>query len=809
MLTKECSMAFKTHSLGLPRIGKNRELKFALESFWKGTLPLEGLKAAAAVIQEENLQAQKKLDIITVGDFSYYDRMLDTALMFDLIPARFRDFSGSREALMSAIARGSENAGAAEMRKWFNTNYHYIVPEFDENSRAGLNPESIVDAVKAAGRLGKEVKAALIGPLSFLYLGKGDTSDFSRLELLPELTLQYAELIRQLHAAGADWIQLEEPILVHDNLNDSWQTAFRSTYSTLAAAAGTGTGQPPRILLTSYFEQITENLELISELPVDAVHLDLSLSGSFELLQKQRLALKQQLSLGIIDGRNVWKTDIDLLLPLLKTLITSEDTILLAPSCSLLHLPYSLTAEQNVLPHQLLNGLSFAHEKLAELELTAEAANQLCCSLQGSTGDSWMNEETRFRLKRQRRAIESFQRYQRQHAAVHSPAATASSDSAGAAGTGGNAGTVGVVGTGPARAPYNERKQEQAARLNLPLFPTTTIGSFPQTADLRRVRRNYRRGILDDRSYQDIIQAEIRRVIRIQEEIGLDVLVHGEPERNDMVEYFTELLEGCIGTANGWVQSYGSRCVKPAIIWADIQRPQPMTLDWISYAQSLTEKPVKGMLTGPVTMVKWSFQRSDISMKEQAFQMADAINKEVRDLEASGISIIQIDEAAFKEAQPIKSRDWQEYGEWAAEAFRRCSQDIENRTQIHTHMCYSDFTTILDAVCAMDADVLSIESSRSEMSVLYELADKQGLNEFGPGIYDIHSPQIPDAPQLEALIRIAVQRLAPERIWINPDCGLKTRGWAEIVPSLQAMTAAAKRIRIEYAEQSQSCAATV
>ncbi|GAB6088554.1 5-methyltetrahydropteroyltriglutamate--homocysteine S-methyltransferase [Spirochaeta dissipatitropha] len=784
-------MAFKTHSLGLPRIGKNRELKFALESFWKGALPLEGLKAVAAAIQEENLQEQGKLDIITVGDFSYYDRMLDTALMFDLIPARFRDFSGSKESIMSAIARGSKNAGAAEMRKWFNTNYHYIVPEFDENSRPGLNPESLVEAVKSAGRLGKEVKAALIGPLSFLFLGKSDNTDFSPLELLPELTQQYAELIRQLHAAGADWIQLEEPILVQDNLDDSWKAAFRSTYSVLAAAAGTEQGQPPRILLTSYFERITENLELIAELPVDAVHLDLSLSGSFELLQKQRIALKQQLSLGIIDGRNVWKTDIDVLLPLLKTLITPEDTILLAPSCSLLHLPYSLIAEKQTLPHQLLNGLSFAHEKLAELELTAEAANQLCCSLQGSTGDSWMNEETRFRLKQHRRAIASFQRYQRQHAAA-GPHGTSEADS-----------------PASSRAPYEERKKEQDARLNLPLFPTTTIGSFPQTADLRRVRRNYRQGILDDQSYQDIIRAEIRRVIRIQEEIGLDVLVHGEPERNDMVEYFTELLDGCIGTANGWVQSYGSRCVKPAIIWADIQRPLPMTLDWIEYAQSLTSKPVKGMLTGPVTMVKWSFQRSDISMKEQVFQMADAIGSEVRDLEKSGISIIQIDEAAFKEAQPIKSRDWQDYGDWAAEAFRRCSRGIENRTQIHTHMCYSDFSTILDAVCAMDADVLSIESSRSEMSVLHELADIQGLNEFGPGIYDIHSPQIPDEAQLEGLIRIAVRKLAPERIWVNPDCGLKTRGWAEIVPSLQAMTAAAKRIRHEYAEQTRNLAAAI
>ncbi|AFG38323.1 5-methyltetrahydropteroyltriglutamate--homocysteine S-methyltransferase [Spirochaeta africana] len=798
----------KTHTLGLPRIGERRELKKALESYWNGMINRNQLREVGLEMQRLSLRYQRELDIVTVGDFSYYDRMLDTALLFDAVPQRFRGLGlYDRLNLGFALARGATHSdGDVEplaMRKWFNTNYHYIVPELDSRCSFRLFPEDVRGQIRTARReLGPDtpLKYALIGPATFLYLSSlretggtgsaagaaccagdacGAAGQAGALELLPRLTTVYAELLGLLAQEGVAWVQLEEPILVLDSLSPEWLQGIEVSYRELQEIP-----QAPKTLLATYFEFANENLELIARLPVDAVHLDLvgsgwgqqvtagakpqTTQGSAINLDLSRLnGLPQQLSLGVLDGRGVWKADLDALLEQLR-LFAHRRELLLAPSCSLLHLPYSLESEHGLVPEPLLAGLAFAREKLAELVLLRQA---LCA---GDDAGFTPTGETQQALAEHRACRARCREYQEQQGCNAAPAQTA-----------------------PARSPYARRAKLQHEKLQLPLLPSTTIGSFPQTPELRRVRRAFRRGEITGTAYTATIREEIARTIKEQEEIGLDVLVHGEPERNDMVEYFAGHLDGFAETGFGWVQSYGSRCVKPAIIWCDITRPEPITLEWIGYAQSCTDRPVKGMLTGPVTMVKWSFPRVDIPVRDQVFQTAAALAQEVRDLEAQGTSIIQIDEAAFKEAQPLKRLDWPGYAEWASAAFRRCSAGVQDSTQIHTHMCYSDFSTLLDAVAAMDADVLTIETSRSEMALLESLHQEAGLHELGPGVYDIHSPLIPSTEQLARRIRIALGHLPPERLWINPDCGLKTRRWDEVRAALRNMQQAAELVRAE------------
>lgn len=777
----------KTHTLGLPRIGENRELKKALESYWKGRSTRDELAEAGRSMQQLSLRYQQDLDILTVGDFSFYDRMLDTAILFDAVPSRFRGIAVSdRLDLQFAMARGYTSAETEvdplEMRKWFDTNYHYIVPELSSETRFDLNAADLLGQVRQAREQNKPVKVALIGPATFLYLSKtAPGSELApeqlQLRLLEALAGQYRELLRVLHREGVAWVQLEEPILALDSLSPDWQEAIFSVYRRLS-----GLQPRPDILLATYFASIDDNVSLVAHLPVEAVHLDLVAGtghqdGVQELREVTPLleALPQQLSLGVLDGRGVWKADLDAVITRLRP--AGDREILLAPSCSLLHLPYTTAPEQQKLPPQLWAGLAFAREKLAELSLLAAALGGASDIIQP-------------RLAAHRADVAVCRSYRREHADQRQAQTT-------------RPGSASPANARPAnddaavRSPYSVRARAQQERLGLPSLPTTTIGSFPQTAELRRTRRAYRRGELSQSRYTAYLRQEIAAIIAAQEEIGLDVLVHGEPERNDMVEYFAEHLEGFLETANGWVQSYGSRCVKPAIIWADIRRPAPITLPWIQYAQSCTAKPVKGMLTGPVTMVKWSFPRPDISVRDQVWQTATALRDEVLDLEAAGIGIIQIDEAAFKEAQPLKRMDWPGYAEWASAAFRHCSAGAADTTQIHTHMCYSDFSTLLDAVAAMDADVLTIETSRSEMALLAELAEVEGLHELGPGIYDIHSPLVPGSETLARRLRTALGHLPPERLWVNPDCGLKTRRWEEIRPALRRMTAAARLVRAE------------
>jgi len=760
----------QTHNLGYPRIGAGRELKFALEAYWRGESSLDELKAVGARLRLRHWSDQAELGWVPVGDFSFYDHVLDMSFTLGNLPERIRDFSGDELDNYFRLARGRTaptcNAGevtAGEMTKWFDTNYHYIVPEFTAASQFELNATRLVQELAEAQAMGVRAKPVIIGPVTYLALGKvKDGSD--KLQLLPRLLPVYAQLLDRLADAGAEWVQVDEPILVTD-LSHEWQHAFNLAYDHLQSSRA-------KILLATYFGTLGENLHLAAELPVGGVHLDAIRAREEVIPLKERLARSKVLSLGVIDGRNVWKSDLTAILEWLTPLAEElGERLWLAPSCSLLHVPVDLALESRLDP-EIASWLAFAKQKLAELTLLATALNQ---------GRQAVTEE----LEANRAAIAARRASPRIHNS-EVKAALAQIDAA----------------MGQRRSPYPVRAAQQAAWLHRPLFPTTTIGSFPQTTEIRQARRRFKAGEIDAATYEAAMRSEIARCVREQEALGLDVLVHGEAERNDMVEYFAEQLEGYASTQAGWVQSYGSRCVKPPILFGDIRRPRPMTVDWALYAQSLTAKPMKGMLTGPVTLLNWSFVRDDQPRAVTCQQLALAIREEVLDLEKAGIRVIQIDEPALREGLPLRRAQWSDYLDWAVACFRIAANGVADSTQIHTHMCYSEFNDIIEAIAALDADVITIETARSDMELLDAFHDFAYPNEIGPGIYDIHSPNVPNVERMVALLQKAAQRIPPERLWVNPDCGLKTRHWSEVRPALENMVEAARRLRTLFEARS-------
>ncbi|PZQ12565.1 MAG: 5-methyltetrahydropteroyltriglutamate--homocysteine S-methyltransferase [Rhodanobacter denitrificans] len=751
-------------NLGFPRIGAKRELKRALEAYWRGDSSAAHLQEEAARLRHRHWQLQRDAgaELVPCNDFSLYDHVLDTAFLFDAVPQRYRTLADADPlAGYFALARGHQRDGhdlhALEMTKWFDTNYHYLVPELHANQSFRLRGDKPVAEFLQARAAGFDARPVLLGPVSFLLLSKSvDGSD--RLALLPRLVAVYAELLQKLDAAGAEWLQIDEPCLVLD-LDAEARTAYRDAYAALARI------DRPKLLLATYFGALGDNLALAAALPVDGLHVDLvrgpdQLDDVLNALPEDRT-----LSIGLVDGRNVWRTRPDDALALARRAHEriGAARLQLAPSCSLLHVPVDLEHERN-LPPDLASWLSFARQKIGELRLLADALGGEPTAAQGLA-------DARARIASRQASGQ-----------VHRDAVAA---------------RLAALQPGDAArtSPYARRRERQRARLDLPLFPTTTIGSFPQTLEVREARAAHKSGKLSDADYEAFLEAQTARCVRVQEEIGLDVLVHGEFERNDMVEYFGERLDGFAFTRNGWVQSYGSRCVKPPIIWGDVARPAPMTVRWSTYAQSLTRRPMKGMLTGPVTILQWSFVRDDQPRSRTCRQIALALRDEVADLEAAGIGIIQIDEPALREGLPLRRSDWKAYLDWAVEAFRISAGGVRDETQVHTHMCYSEFNDIIEAVAAMDADVISIETSRSRMELLDAFVKFRYPNEIGPGVYDIHSPRVPDKAEMLALLDKAVAVLAPEQIWINPDCGLKTRGWPETRAALTALVEAAHDMR--------------
>lgn len=758
----------RTHNLGFPRIGAKRELKFALEAYWKDQSSLDELKILGADLRRRHWLDQASLDLAPVGDFSFYDQVLDMSFMVGNLPERVRALPGDPLDNYFRVARGRsartadehancrDGVSAGEMTKWFDTNYHYIVPEFSVDTEFRLNGSSLMGQVAEALSNGVKAKPVIIGPVTYLAVGKArDGSD--KRALLPRLLRVYVELLEALARQGVEWVQIDEPILVTE-LDDSWQQAFASTYRTL------NTGRV-KLLLATYFGSLEENLPLVAELPVQGVHLDVvnawhEVEPLVTLLPSDRVV-----SLGVVNGRNIWRTDLNAVLDRLEPLADKlTDRLWIAPSCSLLHVPADLEMETE-LDEEIKSWLAFARQKLEEVRLLAAALNQ-------------GRKEVLAELRANQAAIQS----RRSSRRVNNPDIKAK--------------LTGITPKmGQRHSSYAQRAKKQAAILKLPKFPTTTIGSFPQTPEIRQVRSQFKAGKITKEAYKEAIWAEIRRCVQEQERLGLDVFVHGEAERNDMVEYFGEQLEGYAFTRFGWVQSYGSRCVKPPILYGDIHRPRAMTLEWITYAQSLTDKPMKGMLTGPVTILNWSFVRDDQPRSVSCLQLALAIREEVQDLERAGLKVIQIDEAALREGLPLRKAQWREYLDWAVHAFRLTANGVADETQIHTHMCYSEFNDIIASIADMDADVITFESSRSDMELLEAFDDFNYPNEIGPGVYDIHSPNIPSVEHIVDLMTKAAAKIPAERLWVNPDCGLKTRQWNEVLPALHNMVTAAMVLR--------------
>ncbi|WP_175999032.1 5-methyltetrahydropteroyltriglutamate--homocysteine S-methyltransferase [Burkholderia stabilis] len=757
-----------THNLGFPRIGAKRELKFGLERYWKGESSRDELKALGADLRARHWNDQRGLDLAPIGDFAFYDQVLDMSFTLGNLPKRVQDFHGDALDNYFRVARGrsaqsaEEHAAccggvaAGEMTKWFDTNYHYIVPEFRADTNFSLDPSRLLQQLAEATAQGVNAKPVIIGPVTYLWLGKSK-DDSDRLALLPKLLPVYGALLDTLTAQGVEWVQIDEPILVTE-LDAEWRQAFRTAYAALET-------RRIKLLLATYFGQLQDNLTLASSLPVDGLHVDAINARDEVHALVRELPAERVLSVGAINGRNIWKTDLnaalDWLEPLAKQL---GDRLWLAPSCSLLHVPVDLASEEK-LDAEIRSWLAFALQKLDELKVLAAALNEG----RGKVADA---------LAANAAAIDSRRRSPR----VNNPAVKAAIARIDAQ-------------LGNRASPYTQRAPKQSARLNLPAFPTTTIGSFPQTAEIRQARSQFKAGALDETGYRAAMQAEIERSVREQESLELDVLVHGEAERNDMVEYFGEQLDGYAFSQFGWVQSYGSRCVKPPILFGDISRPKAMTVEWITYAQSLTNKPMKGMLTGPVTILNWSFVRDDQPRSVSCYQLALAIREEVLDLEKAGVRVIQIDEAALREGLPLRRAQWGEYLRWAVESFRITANGVQDDTQIHTHMCYSEFNDIIASIADMDADVITIETSRSDMELLDAFDSFKYPNEIGPGVYDIHSPNIPTQDHIVGLMQKAAERIPAERLWVNPDCGLKTRQWAEVIPALTNMVAAAKTLR--------------
>jgi len=766
-------------TLGTPRIGPRRELKTALESYWAGKSSASELLNTAKDLRSANWQSQHARGVthIPSNDFSLYDHVLDYSALFGVIPEVYGWHSGAVPLdTYFAMARGSQGDAeehhghshaheahglpAQEMTKWFDTNYHYMVPEFSDAQAFVLTGQKPVDEFLEAKALGIHTRPVLLGPVTFLKLGKA--KGIEPLTLLFKLLPAYQEILRRLAAHRADWVQIDEPVLVLD-LDDATRKALRDAYATFAR-----TVPGLKIMLTSYFGALGDNLDLALELPVAGLHIDLARAPDQLDVVLERAPLGLVLSLGVIDGRNVWRANLPKLLDRLEPVVAQRGTdhVILAPSCSLLHVPVDLEAERD-LDDELASWLSFARQKMGELATLGHALAHGRESVATNLAASAAAAETRRTSPRTNDAV------------VDARVFAISQDMS------------------RRKSAFAKRHEVQREALNLPAFPTTTIGSFPQTKDVRQSRAAHVKGNLSDADYETFLRKATADAIAWQDEIGIDVLVHGEFERNDMVQYFGEQLAGYAFTRHGWVQSYGSRCVRPPIIFGDVSRPKPMSVDWATYAQSLTQRPVKGMLTGPVTMLQWSFVRDDQPRSETCVQIALALRDEVRDLEAAGIQIIQVDEPALREGLPLRKSDWQAYLDWAVRAFKLSVSGVRDETQIHTHMCYAEFNDIIDAIGAMDADVISIETSRSKMELLEAFATYRYPNDIGPGVYDIHSPRVPGRGEMVDLLRKAGSRLASEQIWVNPDCGLKTRGWEEVRPALVEMVEAARALRAE------------
>ncbi|WP_250516948.1 5-methyltetrahydropteroyltriglutamate--homocysteine S-methyltransferase [Caballeronia sp. INDeC2] len=757
-----------THNLGFPRIGAKRELKFALEKYWKRESSGDALKATGAELRARHWKDQAHLNYVPVGDFAFYDQVLDMSFTLGNLPERVRGFHGDTLDNYFRVARGRSaedgedhaaccgGVAAGEMTKWFDTNYHYIVPEFDANTQFTLDPSRIIEQIGEARAQGVNAKPVIIGPVTYLWLGKAkDESD--KLALLPRILPVYAALLDHFAAQGVDWVQIDEPALVTE-LDVTWRDAFVTAYDALSA-------RRVRLLLATYFGQLQDNLSLACKLPVDGLHID-AINARDEIddvvAQLPETAI---VSIGAINGRNIWKSDLDATLKWLEPLHHQlGDRLWIAPSCSLLHVPVDLNSEVK-LDAEIRSWLAFARQKLDELDVLARALNDG----RDTVADA---------LAANAAAIES----RRKSPRVNDPAVKAAIANIDAA-------------LGKRQSAYEERAKKQAAILGLPAFPTTTIGSFPQTGEIRHARSRFKAGELDQAGYKAAMEREITRAVKEQEALGLDVLVHGEAERNDMVEYFGEQLDGYAFSQFGWVQSYGSRCVKPPILFGDLSRPKAMTVEWIKYAASQTNKPMKGMLTGPVTILNWSFVRDDQPRSVSCNQLALAIREEVLDLEKAGVRLIQIDEAALREGLPLRRSQWKEYLRWAVESFRITANGVRDETQIHTHMCYSEFNDIIASIADMDADVITIETSRSDMELLDAFDNFKYPNQIGPGVYDIHSPNIPSQEHIVNLMKKAAERIPAERLWVNPDCGLKTRQWEEVIPALKNMVAAAQMLR--------------
>lgn len=764
-----------TNNLGYPRIGSNRELKKACESYWAGKISVDELLAVGATIRKENwqLQVEAGIDLIPSNDFSFYDQVLDLSLTLGVIPKRYQELAKTNSTidLYFAMARGSQKDGqdvvAMEMTKWFDTNYHYIVPEFTKDQEFKLFSEKLINEFKEANALGIPTKPVLIGPVTYLLLGKEKEAGFHRIDLIEKLLPVYFEILQKLENEKVEWIQFDEPFLAL-NLTDKERSAITYVYTEINKRF-----PKIKLILANYFDCFGENLDTVLALPVHTLHLDLVRCHSQldDILESGQLSANVNLSLGVVDGRNIWKNDFKKSLALIKkaTDTLGENRILIAPSCSLIHSPCDLELETNnaTLTPEIKQWLAFAKQKTEEIVLLKYfASNEIDISNSIRFEENTIANENRKTSK-----------------LIHNDAVK-------------NRVASITTGDDQRQNPFSIRREKQIDVLNLPLFPTTTIGSFPQTAEVRSWRAKFKKGVLNQQQYDDLLQKETEETIRFQEETGIDVLVHGEFERNDMVEYFGEQLDGFTFTKNGWVQSYGSRCVKPPVIYGDVSRPNPMTVKWSAFAQSLTPKWVKGMLTGPVTILQWSFVRNDQPRSETCTQIALSIRDEVVDLENAGIKIIQIDEPAIREGLPLRKEEWATYLDWAVKAFRISASGVKDDTQIHTHMCYSEFNDIIQNIADMDADVITIECSRSQMELLDAFADFNYPNEIGPGVYDIHSPRVPSSTEMVKLLEKASAVIPVHQLWVNPDCGLKTRHWDETKKALIEMVAAAQEMRI-------------
>ncbi|MDO5666511.1 MAG: 5-methyltetrahydropteroyltriglutamate--homocysteine S-methyltransferase [Alcaligenaceae bacterium] len=768
------------HNLGLPRIGADRELKKALESFWAGNSSEESLLETGKQLRERHWQAQKAENFVCVGDFAWYDHILEWSCTLGVIPKRFQGLEKNKTIglrTLFAMARGIQGddfqAPACEMTKWFDTNYHYIVPELEENQMFSLSRDFFFEQIKEAQALGHKVKPIIPGPITYLALSKGEgltagTDSDDKLVLLPALVVAYVEVFAKLKELGIEWVQIDEPVATL-NLEPSWQEALLDSHKILAE-------QGLKTLVATYFESPEPNKAFLLEfatqgphgLHIDLTRGELDLDGFVRAWPKDKV-----LSLGVISGREIWRTDLEKVLERISpSAHLLGDNLWLAPSSSLLHVPYDVNLEQK-LNKDVKQHLSFALQKIDELQLLASKLEsvQLGQALSVKQQAVW---------EQQAATIEN----RRQSTQIHNPAVQQRLKE--------------VDKIKLKRPTYEIRAEAQRKRLNLPAFPTTTIGSFPQTAEIRQLRREWKQGKSSDRAYEEGIKEQIKDAIQRQEKLGIDVLVHGEAERNDMVEYFGELLGGFAFTEHGWVQSYGSRCVKPPIIYGDVSRLMPMTVSWSQYAQSLSDKYVKGMLTGPVTLLEWSFVRDDQPRAETCRQLALALRDEILDLEKAGIKIIQIDEPAIREGLPLRKENWEQYLRWAVDCFLLATSGVANDTQIHTHMCYSEFNDIIESIAELDADVITIETSRSNMDLLDAFEAFHYPNDIGPGVYDIHSPNIPEKDWMVQLLEKASQKIPAERIWVNPDCGLKTRHWPEVEAALELMVAAAKELRTRF-----------